>query len=236
MGMVKTIKEIKRLNEEITAALDAIKWASDNMMPNIGKASSFGIEDAVVIDMMVKINPSFQFFTLDTGFLPKETFDIIKKVETKYGIKIEMLKPDKKQVEQMVESRGKYLFYESIKNRKLCCNARKVEPMNKKLNTLDGWITGLRRDQTENRKNMKMFELDGKHGNILKINPIINWNIKNVWSYVKKYDVPYNELLDNGYTSIGCDPCTRPTKPDEDPRAGRWWWESETKKECGLHL
>ena len=230
-----TINDVELLNSRITTAKDAIVWAFENLHPLVGKASSFGAEDVVLIDMMVKINPKFQFFTLDTGFLPKETYDVIAAVEGRYGISVERLRPNPKHVSQMIEQRGKYLFYESVENRKKCCYIRKVEPMNAKLFTLDGWITGLRRDQNENRSDMKMFELDKAHNGILKINPIINWSIDDVWNYVKKHNVPYSALLDKNYTSIGCEPCTRPVRPGEDPRSGRWWWESGVK-ECGLHV
>ena len=230
-----TADDVRLLNSEITTAEGALRWASDNLCPSVGKASSFGAEDAAVIDMMVKITPEFQFFTLDTGFLPKETLDIIAAVEDRYGIKVERLKPDPERVEHMVEERGTHLFYESVEGRKTCCHVRKVEPMNAKLATLNGWITGLRRDQTEARRDMEMFELDSAHGGIVKINPIINWSIEDVWGYVRAHGVPYNALLDRGYTSIGCEPCTRAVKPGEDPRAGRWWWERGVK-ECGLHV
>lgn len=223
------------LNSEITTAEGAIKWASDNLYPSVGKASSFGAEDAAIIDMMAKINPEFQFFTLDTGFLPKETLDTITMMEDRYGISVEKLKPNPERVKQMVEKHGIHLFYESIENRKLCCHIRKVEPMNAKLSALDGWITGLRRDQNESRRNMSMFELDSMHDGIVKINPIINWSIEDVWGYIRRHDVPYNALLDRNYPSIGCEPCTRAVKPGEDPRAGRWWWERGVK-ECGLHV
>ena len=230
-----TANDVRLLNSKITTAEDAIKWASDNLHPSVGKASSFGAEDAALIDMMVKINPEFQFFTLDTGFLPKETHETITAIEDRYSISVERLRPNPEHVKQMVEEHGKYLFYESIENRKTCCRIRKVEPMNSKLATLNGWITGLRRDQNETRRDTKMFEQDAMHDGIVKINPIINWSIEDVWNYIKKHNVPYNALLNRGYTSIGCEPCTRAVKPGENPRAGRWWWEQGIK-ECGLHV
>ena len=126
--------------------------------------------------------------------------------------------------------------FESVDNRKLCCEIRKVHPMNKMLNTLDGWITGLRRDQTKNREDVKIFQLDHGHGGILKINPIIDWTWEQIQEYIKKNNLPYNSLLDKGFPSIGCEPCTRAIKPGEDIRAGRWWWEQDGNKECGLHI
>jgi phosphoadenosine phosphosulfate reductase len=159
--------------------------------------------------------------------------DIVRK---KYNISIEVLFPDTSEVEKMVNEKGMNLFYESVENRKLCCEIRKVHPINKMLNTLDGWITGLRRDQTEIRENATIFQLDHGHGGILKINPIIDWTWKQIQEYIKKNNLPYNSLLDKGYPSIGCEPCTRAIKPGEDLRAGRWWWEQGENKECGLHI
>ncbi len=230
-----TQEQVDELNSKISTAKEALQWASDNLHPKVGKASSFAAEDAVMIEMMVKINPKFRFFTLDTGRLPQETYDIIDIVRKKYNITIEVLFPDAKDVQDMVNEKGMNLFYDSVENRKLCCEIRKVRPMNKLLSTLDGWITGLRRDQTENRKDTQIFQIDHGHGGILKINPIINWTWDDVWDYIKKYNLPHNSLLDKGFPSIGCEPCTRAVKPGEDLRAGRWWWE-QGNKECGLHI
>ena len=231
-----TQKEIDELNSTINSAQDALKWASENLHPKIAKASSFGAEDAAITDMMIKVNPEFRFFTLDTGRLPQATYDIMDDVRKKYGIKFEVLFPDTIEVQQMVRDKGMNLFYDSVENRKLCCEIRKVHPTNKMLKTLDGWITGLRRDQTSNRNDARMFEIDTQHDDILKINPIINWTWDQVWNYIKENNVPYNKLLDKGYPSIGCEPCTRAIKDGEDLRAGRWWWENEGHKECGLHI
>lgn len=231
-----TQKEIDELNSTINSAQDALKWASDNLHPKIAKASSFGAEDAAITDMMIKVNPEFRFFTLDTGRLPQATYDIMDDVGKKYGIKFEVLFPDTIEVQQMVREKGMNLFYDSVENRKLCCEIRKVHPTNKMLKTLDGWITGLRRDQTSNRNEARMFEIDTQHDDILKINPIIDWTWDQVWKYIKENNVPYNKLLDKGYPSIGCEPCTRAIKDGEDLRAGRWWWENEGHKECGLHI
>ena len=215
-----TQEQVDNLNSTIKTTEEALQWVSDNLHPKVAKASSFGAEDAVVMDIMLKINPNFRFFTLDTGRLPQETYDIMDIVRKKYNISIE----------------GLNLFYESVDNRKLCCEIRKVHPMNKMLNTLDGWITGLRRDQTKNREDVKIFQLDHGHGEILKINPIVDWTWEQIQEYIKKNNLPYNSLLDKGFPSIGCEPCTRAIKPGEDIRAGRWWWEQDGNKECGLHI
>ena len=162
-----TQEQVDELNSKIKTAKEALEWVSENLHPKVAKASSFGAEDAVVMDIMLKINPKFRFFTLDTGRLPQETYDIIDIVSKKYNILIEVLFPDTKEVEDMVHDKGINLFYENIDNRKLCCEIRKVHPMNKMLNTLDGWITGLRSDQTKNRENVTIFQLDHGHGGIL---------------------------------------------------------------------
>lgn len=231
-----TQSEIDELNTRFTTPQEALQWASDTLHPKIAKASSFGAEDAAITHMMIKINPKFRFFTLDTGRLPQETYDIMDELKKQYGISFEVLFPDTAEVEQMVQEKGMNLFYDSVENRKLCCEIRKVHPTNRILKTLDGWITGLRNDQTKNRQDAKMFELDESHGGILKVNPIINWSWDQVWNYIKENKIPYNKLLDKGYPSIGCEPCTRAIKEGEDLRAGRWWWEQDSNKECGLHV
>ena len=231
-----TREEIDEINSTLNTAEDALRWASENLHPRVAKAASFGAEDAVIMDMMVRINPDFRFFTLDTGRLPQETYDIMDTVRKKYDIQIEVLFPDAGEVEEMVNSRGVNLFYDSVENRKLCCEIRKVHPINRILRELDGWISGLRRDQTEIRSNTRMLETDQGHGGIIKVNPIIDWTWDDVWRYIRKNDLPYHSLLDRGYTSIGCEPCTRAIRPGEDLRAGRWYWEQGEHKECGLHI
>lgn len=231
-----TQEQVDKLNADITTTEDALKWTSENLHPKVAKASSFGAEDAVMMDIMLKINPNFRFFTLDTGRLPQETYDIMDVVRKKYNITIEVLFPDTKEVEDMVREKGLNLFYDSVENRKLCCEIRKSHPINRILGTLDGWITGLRRDQTKVRQDVHIFQIDHMHGGILKINPIIDWTWEQVQDYIKKNNLPYNSLLDKGYPSIGCEPCTRPIKAGEDIRAGRWWWEQNEHKECGLHI
>jgi len=231
-----TQTELDDINKTISTAQECLTWAFDNLHPKLAKASSFGAEDAVIIDMMFNINPQSRLFTLDTGRLPQETYDVMDEVRKRYSTKIEVLFPDAKEVEEMVNEKGMNLFYDSEENRKLCCAIRKVHPMNKMLKTLDGWIAGLRKDQNKNRSDAKMLEIDEMHDDIVKVNPIINWTYDQTWDYIKKNNCPYNKLLDQGYPSIGCEPCTRPIKIGEDVRAGRWWWENDTNKECGLHM
>ncbi len=231
-----TQEQIDKINLSLKTPEDALRWAYDTFGDKIAKASSFGPEDSVVTDMIIKINPRARFFTLDTGRLNQETYDVMDRISKKYNIHFEVMFPDTEEVQQMVRTKGINLFYESVENRKLCCEIRKVKPLNKILSTLDGWITGLRHDQNENRQKASMIEIDRMHGGILKINPLIDWTWDQTLNYVKKHDLPYNKLLDMGYTSIGCEPCTRAIKPGEDLRAGRWWWENDTHKECGLHM
>ena len=230
-----TVAQIQQLNESLKTPQEILKWSLDNLHPRIAMASSFGAEDVVVIDMLIKINPKARIFTLDTGRLNQETYDVMDAIRKKYNVNLEVMFPDQNEVEQMVHINGLNLFYDSVGNRKLCCGIRKVHPLNRILSTLDGWITGLRADQTEVRSNANKIEFDEQHNGILKINPIIEWTWEQTWDYIKKYDIPYNKLHDKGFPSIGCEPCTRAIKSGEPLRAGRWWWESDSQKECGLH-
>lgn len=234
--MVKfTQKELDEINPTLTTAQDALKWASDNLHPKVAKASSFGLEDSLLVDMMTKINPRFRFFTLDTGRLPEETYKIMDTLSKKYHVTFEVMFPEAEEIKNMVESKGINLFYDSVENRHLCCGIRKVKPLRKILSGLDGWITGIRRDQTTTRENAKMLEIDHKYEEIVKVNPLLNWKWEQVWTYIKENNVPYHPLIDKGYPSIGCEPCTRAVREGEDLRAGRWWWENNETKECGLH-
>ncbi len=157
-------------------------------------------------------------------------------VKNKYNLSLEIMFPDTEETQSMVREHGMNFFYKGQENRKLCCGVRKVKPLKKMLGTLDGWITGIRADQTDNRGDAAIFEIDNVFGGILKVNPIIHWSWDETWDYIKANNVPYNKLHDQGYPSIGCEPCTRAIKEGEDLRAGRWWWENESDKECGLHM
>ena len=230
-----TAEQVQQLNANLETPQEVLKWSLDNLHARIAMASSFGAEDVVVIDMMMKINPKARIFTLDTGRLNQETYDVMDEIRKKYNVNIEVMFPDQNEVEQMVRVNGLNLFYHSVGNRKLCCGIRKVHPLNRILSTLDGWITGLRADQTEVRLNANKIEFDEQHNDIIKVNPIIEWTWDQTWDYIKKNNIPYNKLHDNGFPSIGCEPCTRAIKTGEPLRAGRWWWESDSQKECGLH-
>ena len=217
-------------------AKDVLSWAMEKFSPKIAFASSFGAEDVVVIDLMVKIDKnSTKIFTLDTGRLNPETYEVMDIIQKKYQIPIETLFPDHLEVEKMVYENGINLMYQSVSNRKLCCEIRKVHPLKRILGTLDAWVTGLRRDQTFTRANTKKIEIDSSNNDIVKINPLADWTNDMVWDYIKHNDLPYNKLHDAGYPSIGCAPCTRAILPGDDLRSGRWWWENDLHKECGLH-
>src|SRR5574337_687294 len=209
-----TAEQVQQLNVDLKTPQEVLKCSFDNLHPRLAMASSFGAEDVVVIDMMMKINPKARIFTLDTGRLNQETYDVMDEIRKKYNTNIDVMFPDQNEVEQMVRVNGMNLFYQSIGNRKLCCGIRKVHPLNKMLSTLDGWITGLRADQTEVRSSAQKIELDEQHNGMIKINPIIEWTWDQTWDYIKKNNVPYNKLHDKGYPSIGCEPCTRAIKPD----------------------
>jgi len=212
-----------------------IAWALERWHFRIALCTSFQAEGMVILDMAWRINPNVQVFTIDTGRLPQETYDIIEQVRDRYGIEVKVYFPDAHQVEAMVQDHGPNLFYRSVEGRLLCCHMRKVEPIQRALSGLDAWITGLRREQGASRANIHKIEIDHEHGGLAKINPLGNWSHEEVWDYIRTYRVPYHILYDQGYTSIGCAPCTRPTQAGEDPRAGRWWWEENVPKECGIH-
>ncbi len=215
---------------------DVLAWALEHFgVDRVALASSLGAEDQVLTEMLLKIDPRASIFTLDTGRLPGETLDCLKSTETEYGFRYKIYEPDSGAVQKMVAEKGLDLFYESVENRKLCCHVRKVEPLGRALKGLKAWICGLRRDQSVTRADLSLVEWDTANG-LCKINPLIDWTEKQVWDYIGANNVPYNKLHDRGYPSIGCAPCMRAVKPGEDIRAGRWWWESADKKECGLHF
>lgn len=229
--------DIEKLNKEMESKSpqELLEWGLQELHPRIAFAWS-GAEDVAVVDMLARINPRARVFTLDTGRLNPETYDVIDRVRGKYGIQIEILFPDTAKVEEMARGKGMNLFYHGAGDRKLCCNIRKVQPLKRMLSSVDAWITGLRRDQAATRLEVKKIEIDKTFGGIIKLNPLADWSNDDVWDYIRKNGVPYNELHDKGYPSIGCAPCTRPVKPGEDIRSGRWWWESPEIKECGLHV
>ena len=232
-----TQKEVDELSATLRTPQEALGWALENLHPRIAKASSLGAEDSVIIHMMSAVRPDARFITLDTGRLPEETYQTMAALEKRYKIHFEVVYPDTAEVEKMVNERGINLFYESVENRVECCEVRKVKPLERAMAGLDAWITGVRRDQTEVRREASLVELDARRGGILKINPLLEWTWDDVWRYIRENDIPYHPLLDRGYKSIGCAPCTRAVADGEGHRDGRWWWEgSSGSKECGLHM
>ncbi len=201
----------------------------------IAFASSLGPEDQVLTHLLMAQDPGIPIFTLDTGRLPEETYELIQETRSFFGKEIELVFPDSAEVEELVRERGPNLFYESVDNRKACCNARKVLPLKRKLAGYDAWITGLRRSQSVTRGGLARVEHDAANDKV-KINPLVDWSREAVWSYLRAHALPYNKLHDRGFPSIGCAPCTRAVRPGEDERAGRWWWERADQRECGIHV
>ncbi|MEF8811587.1 MAG: phosphoadenylyl-sulfate reductase [Bacteroidales bacterium] len=227
------VQEINKLLEEASAQ-EIVNYILEQYKTDTVFATSLGAEDQVLTDMIASRHKDAYIITLDTGRLFPETYTLIDKTNKHYGIKMDVYFPDYKRVQKMVKERGINLFYDSIENRKLCCHIRKIEPLRRATEGMKVWITGLRRAQSVTRTNLQPIEWDAQN-EMIKVNPLYNWSEKDVWNYIKGNGVPYNELHDKGYPSIGCEPCTRAVKPGEDVRAGRWWWEEPDKKECGLH-
>ncbi len=230
-------ERIKQLNTKLKGldALGLIKLAYDEFSSKVSFATSLGEEDQVITDMIAKTAPGIGIFTLDTGRLFAETYELMAKNQKKYSkLNFKIYYPDTKTVEEMVHAKGINLFYESVENRKLCCHVRKVEPLQRALANMDAWMVGLRREQAETRAALEPVEWDEANKKI-KFNPLYNWTLEQVRDYIKKNNVDINPLHAQGFVSIGCAPCTRAIKPGEDIRAGRWWWEVPEGKECGLH-
>jgi thioredoxin-dependent adenylylsulfate APS reductase len=214
-----------------------LEWGFDRFAPRIALSASFGSpEGLVILDLMHKIAPSrARVFTIDTGRLPQPTYNLMDRVRDRYGIDVEVWFPSAERVQAMVQEKGLNLFYESVENRRRCCYVRKVEPLERALGELDAWIAGLRPDQNVTRESVKAVEIDELHGGRIKLNPLVTWSRDDVWKYVREHHVPVNALHAEGYPSVGCAPCSRAVKDGEHERAGRWWWENEETRECGIH-
>lgn len=217
---------------------DVLKLALTECSPAVGISFS-GAEDVVLVDMAAKLGLPFRVFSLDTGRLHPETYLFLEKVRTHYQVTIETFAPQTEAVQALVREKGLFSFY--VDGHKECCGIRKVEPLVRALAPLRGWVTGQRKDQSPGtRADVPVVQLDRTFGTpdkpLLKFNPLSFWTSKQVWAYIRDHEVPYNSLHDRGFVSIGCEPCTRPINPGQHERAGRWWWEEETKKECGLHV
>ncbi len=234
--MIYTKSDIPTLNEVLKTkdAREIIAFFIDKLGDKLTFGTSLGAEDQVITQMIASISKEATIFTLDTGRLFAETYDLIDRTTKKYNIKIHPYFPAAKEVEDMVMKHGINLFYNSIDLRHQCCQIRKLNPLKRAMNGKEAWITGLRRSQSITRTTMQIVEWDDNSKKI-KINPLINWSEKEVWDYIKAHHIPYNPLHDKGFPSIGCQPCTRAIMEGEDLRAGRWWWENPDTRECGLH-
>jgi len=215
-------------------AKEIIQYFNDNLGDNITFGTSLGAEDQVITQMLASIKSAVPIFTLDTGRLFPQTYDLIDSTAQKYGLIIKPYSPVNTEVETMVVENGMNLFFKSIELRKQCCQIRKLRPLARALEGRSAWFTGLRRSQSVTRVDMQIVEWDA-NSQMLKVNPLIDWSEDDVWAYIKENGIPYNPLHDQDYPSIGCQPCTRAIMPGEDVRAGRWWWENPDTRECGLH-
>ena len=229
-------RQLRDLNERFVNARaeEILSFFSGQYGNELAFATSLGAEDQVLTYLLSQINKDVRIFTLDTGRLFPETIDLIDKTNKLYDINISVYFPEFSQVEKMVNSKGINLFYESIENREECCHIRKIIPMKRALKGVKAWVSGLRSEQSVTRQDLSVVSWDEKFG-LVKINPLLNWTETQLWDFIKIHDIPYNELHDKGYPSIGCQPCTRAVEPGEDVRGGRWWWEMPENKECGLH-
>ncbi len=224
-------------DDQIQRVMDLLAEAQSPPYGPATFASSFGAGNMVLTDLISKNAPGIEVFTLDTGRLPEETYRLMQAAKEKYPVPIRIFFPDPGLVESYVTEQGPNAFYQSFELRRECCRIRKVEPLKRALTGKGSWLTALRRDQSTSRRDLPFLEHDTTYG-LYKFNPLADWTADDVWSYIRNFNVPYNALFDKGYTSIGCEPCTRAVSPGEDIRAGRWWWEGHdlSKKECGLHL
>jgi phosphoadenosine phosphosulfate reductase len=224
----------KLVNMEHLSVVEVLQKIATEYGNRAAFSTSLSWEDQVITHHIFSNDLPIRVFTLDTGRLFPETYGVFNRTLDRYKKKIEVFSPKHEGVEKMVTEKGPLSFYVSLENRKECCFIRKVEPLNRALDNVDCWITGLRAEHSENRKDMSMTEIDAQR-NIVKVHPIFNWSLEQVKNEIKEFNIPYNSLHDKGFVSIGCQPCTRAVKEGEDFRAGRWWWENSDKKECGLH-
>jgi phosphoadenylyl-sulfate reductase (thioredoxin) len=238
MSVLEQDIQIDALNA--MAPQDLLRWAYESQGERVAIITSFQNTGCVMIDMVRQAGLDMRVLTVDTLRLPRETYALMGEIEKKYGLTIERFQPDPARVHKMVTQHGEYLFFDSKPKQEYCCSIRKVEPNNRALETVDVWITGLRRDHSSARESADRAEFVKQGGRrILKLSPLVEWSEDQVWAYIKEHGVPYNALYDHGYTSIGCDICTTPTRPGETKRAGRWRWFNYLEgddKECGIHV
>ncbi len=226
------------INQALADKVEAVKRVLTEIVADYNPAtlaSSYGAEDMVLMDLICKFAPEIEMFTLDTGRLPKETYDVMQQAKAYYNSEVKVYFPDAKDVEAYVTKQGPNAFYDSVELRKQCCAIRKVAPLKRALAGKKAWLTGMRRQQAVTRSELPVSEWDETF-DLQKFSPLTDWSNGDVWAYIKAFDVPYNKLHDQGVASIGCAPCTRAITAGEDIRAGRWWWENPESKECGLHV
>jgi phosphoadenosine phosphosulfate reductase len=221
-------------DERLLATIEMLKAAADDHAGRIVQATSLGAEDMVLTDLIARLKLDIAIGTLETGALHPETVDLVPRLEARYGRRVEVYRPRDEQVVHFVRQNGAEAMYRSIELRKACCQIRKMEPLSRMLDGRTAWVTGLRREQSANRGGVEFVETDANGRT--KVNPLADWSWNDVWHYIAAHDVPYNPLHDQFMPSIGCAPCTRAIAVGEDFRAGRWWWEDEAAKECGLHV
>jgi thioredoxin-dependent adenylylsulfate APS reductase len=234
----KVLSEVASKTMESWPAERLITWAFERFAPRIALSASFGsAEGMVILHLMHRIDPTrTRVFTIDTGRLPQETYNLMDRVRDRFQIDIEVYFPQPEQVQALVRENGLNLFYESVEKRRTCCAVRKVEPLNRALADLDAWFAGLRPEQGVTRAEVRTVEVDELHEGRIKINPLAAWTKQDVWSYVREHSLPVNALHAQGYPSVGCAPCSRAIREGEDDRAGRWWWEHAEERECGIHV
>ena len=232
------MSNIETYNEKLVTATaeEIVAWAVQTFGEGLTFASSFGAEDQVVLDILLRIDPQASVFLLDTGRLYQETYDLIARTRERYGRSFTVYVPQTEALQGLLDAEGPNSFYRSREARESCCQVRKIEPLARALAGKTAWLTGLRRTQSITRVALPVVECDNAHGGIVKINPLAEWSEEQIWTYIREHHLPYNTLHDKGFPSIGCAPCTRVVKPGDDLRAGRWWWEEPEHKECGLHL
>jgi phosphoadenosine phosphosulfate reductase len=218
-----------------STSLDILDILSSLEEEKLTFSTSLGYEDQVISHYISTKKINSNLFSLDTGRLFPETYSVLQKTLETYELPIQIYFPDTKSVENLITKKGPLSFYESVENRKECCSIRKVEPLKRALKGYTIWITGIRKEQSLDRENISQIEWDSQN-EIIKVHPLLYWTFEEVKKYIKENNIPYNSLHDKGFVSIGCQPCTRAVKDGEDFRAGRWWWEDATKKECGLHF
>ena len=214
---------------------EILRWGIERWRRRLAICTSFQAEGMALFDMAWRIDPAVRLFTVDTGRLPQETYEVMEQVRERYGTAIEVYFPDARKLERMTTRFGPDLFRRSVELRERCCEVRKVRPLARALAGFDAWVTGLRRDQSPSRRQTPVVQVDRAHGGLAKIAPLVGWTRDRVWEHVREHDLERHPLYERGYRSIGCAPCTRAVGPDEDERAGRWWWEESAVRECGLH-